>query len=161
MVYAPFMNGDLFKTTDRGWGKVMVDYYIPQGALVNADGMNPDGSYINPVYQTETHYGSWPFPNNSDNGGAGSNLSPVSNWDQAKQVVSASFAKVKNISLGYTFSKDILKHIGCQEARIYFNVTNPFVFTKYLGFDPEWAGALAKNDGPSTINFQIGASIKF
>ena len=160
-VYAPFMNGDLFKTTDRGWGKVMVDYYIPQGALVNADGMNPDGSYINPVYQTETHYGSWPFPNNSDNGGAGSNLSPVSNWDQAKQVVSASFAKVKNISLGYTFSKDILKHIGCQEARIYFNVTNPFVFTKYLGFDPEWAGAAAKNDGPSTINFQIGASIKF
>ena len=160
-VYSPFMNGDLFKTSDRGWQKIMVDYYIPAGTLVNCDGMNDDGSYINPVYQTETHYGSWPYPNATDNDGVGSNISPAANFNEARQVVDPSFVKVKNISLGYTFDKNILKHIGCKEARIYFNVTNPFVFTKYLGFDPEWATASGKNDGPSTINYQIGASIKF
>lgn len=160
-VYAPFMNGDLFKTSDRGWQKVMVDYYVPQGALVNCDGINADGTYINPVYQTQTHYGSWPFPNATEADGVGSTNSPANNWNEAKQVVDASFLKVKNISLGYTFDKDILKHIGCKEARVYVNVTNPFVFTNYLGFDPEWAGASVKNDGPSTINYQVGLSIKF
>ncbi len=159
--YSPFMNGDLFKTSDRGWEKIMVDYYIPQGALVSCDGMNVDGTYINPVYQTETHYGSWPFPNATDNSGAGSTGSPVGNWEQARQVVNASYVKVKNISLGYTFDKSLLKHISCQEARIYVNITNPFVFTNYLGFDPEWANAAGKNDGPSTITYQVGASIKF
>lgn len=160
-VYSPFMNGDLFKTSDRGWQKVMLDYYVPQGALVNCDGMNADGTYINPVYQTETHYGSWPFPNATDNDGVGSTNSPASNWNEAKQVVDASFLKVKNISLGYTFDKDILKHIGCHEARVYVNITNPFVFTNYLGFDPEWASSSVKNDGPSTVNYQVGLSIKF
>lgn len=160
-IFSSFMSGDLFKTSDRGWQKIMVDYYIPQGTLVNCDGITADGAYINPVYQTETHYGTWPYPNATDNDGVGSTDSPVANWDEAKRVVSDSFVKVKNISLGYTFDKSILKHIGCKEARIYVNITNPFVFTKYLGFDPEWAAASGKNDGPSTVTYQVGASIKF
>lgn len=159
--YSPFMNGDLFKTSDRGWQKVMVDYYIPQGTLVNCDGMNDDGTYINPVYQTETHYGTWPFPNATEQNGAGSPNCKEADWNAAKQVVDPSFVKVKNITLGYTFNKNILKHIGCKQARVYFTVTNPFVFTKFLGFDPEWADAPAKNDGPSTVTYQVGASIKF
>ncbi|MDE6652783.1 MAG: SusC/RagA family TonB-linked outer membrane protein, partial [Muribaculaceae bacterium] len=150
-----------FMTSDRGWQKVLVDYYMPQGALVNVDGMNDDGTYINPVYQTETHYGTWPYPNSTVENGAGSSISPVGNWDEAKKNVDPSFVKVKNITLGYTFNKSVLNNIGCKQARIYFTVTNPFVFTKYLGFDPEWATASLKNDGPSTVTYQIGASIKF
>lgn len=161
VVYSPFMGGDLFKTSDRGWGKVMLDYYIPAGTLVDADGMNADGTYINPVYQTVTHYGSWPFPNATLENGCGSIASPQANWDEAKKTVDPSFVKVKNITVGYTFSKNLLKHIGCKHARLYFTVTNPFVFTKYKGFDPEWANASGKNDGPSTVTYQIGASIKF
>ncbi len=160
-VYSPFMGDDLFKTSDRGWQKVMVDYYIPQGTLVNADGVNADGTYVNPVYQTVTHYGSWPLPNATVENGCGSTISPQSAWDEAKKTVNPSFVKVKNITVGYTFAKSILKHIGCKHARLYFTVTNPFVFTKYLGFDPEWANASGKNDGPSTVTYQIGASIKF
>ena len=139
----------------------MIDRYIPAGTLVDCDGMRDDGTIINPVYQTETHYGSWPYPNATVENGAGSSISPVGNWDAAKQTVKPSFVKVKNITVGYSFSKNILKHIGCKQARIYFTVTNPFVFTKYLGFDPEWANASLKNDGPSTVTYQIGASIKF
>lgn len=162
-VFSPFMSGtdDFFKTSDRGWQKIMVDYYIPAGTLIDCDGMRDDGTYINPVYQTETHYGSWPFPNATDNDGAGSNISPVSNYNTAIQVVDPSFVKVKNITLGYTFSKNLLKHIGCKNARIYCTITNPFVWSKYLGFDPEWANASRKNDGPSTVTYQIGANIKF
>lgn len=159
--FSPFMASDLFKIGDRGWEKIMVDYYLPAGTLIDCDGMRDDGTLINPVYQTETHYGTWPHSHGGEGNGAGSQASPSGNWSLAKQVVDASFVKVKNITLGYTFDKDILKHIGCKEARIYVNITNPFVFTKYLGFDPEWAGAAGKNDGPSSITYQVGASIKF
>ena len=45
--------------------------------------------------------------------------------------------------------------------RLYFTVTNPFVFTGFKGFDPEWASASLSNDTPSTVTYQFGASIKF
>jgi hypothetical protein len=45
--------------------------------------------------------------------------------------------------------------------RLYFTVTNAFCFTGFKGFDPEWASSSLKNDGPSTVTDQVGASIKF
>lgn len=157
-VYSPFYAADWYDYHDRGRGKMAMDYYIPAGALVDCDGINPDGTYINPVYQSQTHYGSFPFPNCGDSDGVGVNKSF---YDQAKAVTDASFWKVKNITLGYTFSKNILKYIGCQQARIYCTIANPFVWSKYKGFDPEWATATTKTDGPSVISYQLGLSIKF
>lgn len=48
-----------------------------------------------------------------------------------------SYIRVKNISLGYTFPKKLIKRAGLDNLRLYFNVQNPFTFTKYKGFDPE------------------------
>ena len=158
-VYAPFMNSDYYDYHDRGRGKMMFDYYIPAGTLIDCEGMNADGTIIGAVYQQETHYGSYPFPNaTSEIPGSSVNQSQ---WNQAKAFVDGSFVKVKNISFGYTFSKNILKHIGCKNLRVYCNIANPFVWTKYKGFDPEWAESSTKNDGPSVISYQVGASIKF
>ncbi|MCD8297196.1 MAG: TonB-dependent receptor [Prevotella sp.] len=146
----------------RGWQVLSVDYYIPAGTLIDCDGVNDDGTYINPVYQETTHYGSYPFPSYQ--------IATASVTDQywdghngvaADSYVNASFVKVKNITLGYTFPSKWMKKIGCNKLRIYCTVTNPFVFTKYKGFDPEWADAATKNDGPSTITWQFGANIKF
>ncbi len=143
---------------DRGRSKIDVDWYIPAGTLIDCDGVNADGSYINPVYQTETHYGNYPFPNNGvSNSGLG-----TENWiNSTNSYTDASFVKVKHITLGYSFSKKLLKHIGCSQLRLYCTVTNPFTFTKYKGYDPEWADASMNNDGPSTITWQFGANIKF
>lgn len=157
-VYSPFMTSDYYDYHDRGRGKMAMDYYIPAGALVDCDGFNADGTYLNPVYQTETHYGDYPFPNYGDSDGVGP---AQSYWNSAKAIVDGSFWKVKNISLGYSFSKNLLKHIGCQRARIYCNIANPFVWSKYKGFDPEWADASTKTDGPSTISYQFGLSLQF
>ena len=157
-VYSPFMNSDYFDYHDRGRGKMAFDYYIPAGTLIDADYMTADGMFVNPVYQTTTHYGSYPFPNAGSNDGLGNQKSY---WDEAKAFVDGSYVKVKNITLGYTFHKNLLKSWGCQNLRLYFTVANPFVFTKYRGFDPEWANASTKQDGPSVISYQIGASIKF
>ncbi len=141
----------------RGWQILNVDNYIPAGTLLDCDGLNADGTYINPVYQETTHYGDYPFPNASvSNGGTGSYWLGLTN-----SYTDASFVKVKNITLGYTFPSKWMKKIGCNRLRIYCTVTNPFVFTHYKGFDPEWADASLKNDGPSTVTWQFGANIKF
>ncbi|MBN1133134.1 MAG: TonB-dependent receptor [Bacteroidales bacterium] len=76
----------------------------------------------------------------------------------------ASFVRIQNITLGYNFSRDLLSRIGIDQVRLYFNALNPFVFTKYDGFDPEWAGAdMSGEDATNTSYsiYQIGANIKF
>ena len=157
-VNSSFLNGDYYDLHDRGRGKMQMDYYIPAGTLVDAEGINPDGTFINPVYQTTTHYGKYPMLS----GGTNDGLGPQQSFYQtARGLTKVSFAKVKNITLGYNFSPNLLKSIGCQSLRLYCTITNPFVFTKYPGFDPEWASAAGKNDGPSVTSYQFGASIKF
>ena len=158
-VYSSFLTSNILDLGDRGRQKLNMDWYIPAGTLIDCDGVNEDGTYINPKYQETTHYGEYPFPNN---GGSSSGVGrQASEWNVAKGVTNASFLKVKNITLGYTFDKSILNKFGCKHLRLYATITNPFVFTSYKGFDPEWAGAGVKQDGPSTINYQVGASIKF
>ena len=158
-VYSSFLTSNILDLGDRGRQKLNMDWYIPAGTLIDCDGVNEDGTYINPKYQETTHYGDYPFPNNGGSSGGVGRQS--GEWNQAKGVADASFLKVKNITLGYTFPKTILSKFGCRHLRLYATVTNPFVFTGYKGFDPEWASAGVKQDGPSTINYQVGASIKF
>lgn len=150
--------GEYLNWSDRGRERLMVDYYIPAGTIVDADGVAADGTYINPKYQESTHYGAYPFPNNGGtNGGVGTDK-----WlSGTNKYVDASYIKVKNITLGYTFPKSMIDKIGMQKLRLYCTVTNPFVVTSYKGFDPEWADTELSNDGPSTITYQFGASIKF
>ena len=158
-VYSSFLTSNILDLSDRGRQKLAMDWYIPAGTLIDCDGVNEDGTYINPKYQETTHYGEYPFPNNGGSSGGVGRQS--AEWNIAKGISNASFLKVKNITLGYTFDKSILNKFGCKHLRLYATVTNPFVFTSYKGFDPEWANAGVKQDGPSTINYQVGASIKF
>ena len=50
-------------------------------------------------------------------------------------VEDASFIKIKNIQLGYTFEHFNKKIFS--KLRVYLQVRNAFVFSKYAGFDPE------------------------
>lgn len=63
-----------------------------------------------------------------------------------RYVEDGSFVKVKNLQLGYTFPKSILKNVF-RSLRVYAQVKNAFVFTKYSGYDPEISGngALLEN----------------
>jgi len=74
-----------------------------------------------------------------------------------------SFTKIKNIILGYTFPKKWIAPIGLSYLRLYVNLVNPFVFTDYKGFDPEWAATSISTGagGPSSRSYQIGLSLKF
>lgn len=52
----------------------------------------------------------------------------------------ASFVRLKNLLLSYTLSKNWLREVHFQNARIYIQCQNLFTITKYLGLDPETGG---------------------
>lgn len=150
--------GEYLNYADRGRMHINMDYYIPAGTLIDCDGVNANGTYINPVYQEVTHYGTFPMPNNA---APNSGLSTSLYLDGVNKIVDASYLKVKHITLAYSFQKPLLEKMHMQKFRIYCTITNPLVATSYLGFDPEWAHASLKNDAPSTLNVQLGVNLKF
>lgn len=52
-------------------------------------------------------------------------------------VEDASFLRLSNVTLGYTFPKKMLKKIYVQNLRLYATGTNLFCWTPYTGLDPE------------------------
>lgn len=60
-----------------------------------------------------------------------------------------SYFRVRNIQVGYTFSKSIFNNL-IDKARVYVNVENPFTITKYKGFSPD------VNDGGDRSTYQRG-----
>ncbi|MBP1614311.1 MAG: TonB-linked outer membrane protein, SusC/RagA family [Bacteroidetes bacterium] len=140
--------------SQRGRPKVNQDYYIP-GDVSRIDYSNftldTDGQpWVSWGTSTE-HVGKVPIYNFRGNyyGGNGS-------------YQDASFVKVRNITFGYTFNKELIKKVGLSYARFYLNVLNPFTFTNYVGWDPEYATTTLQNgNGPSTVTYQFGVNLKF
>lgn len=52
-------------------------------------------------------------------------------------VEDGSYIKLSNITLGYTFPRQILNKVGISSLRLYATGSNLFTWTKYSGFDPE------------------------
>ncbi|MCX2719905.1 SusC/RagA family TonB-linked outer membrane protein [Lentiprolixibacter aurantiacus] len=52
-------------------------------------------------------------------------------------VEDASFLRLKNLQIGYTFNDDIASKVGLDMLRVYVQGTNLFTITDYNGLDPE------------------------
>jgi hypothetical protein len=135
-VFSDFHN-NFADVNDRGRQKLdLHDWYVP----ANGAGVPQQFSNTNPLPRAAGVY-----YNNND----------VAIYKDA------SFVKIQNISVGYSFDDQLLEKLKVKYLRLYVNVLNPFVFTKYEGYDPEWATAgLAINRVASTT-FQMGVSLKF
>ena len=141
--------------TQRGRPKVNQDYYIP-GGVDRADWSHFDidangQPWMTWKTSTENPTAKYPIASMAGNF-YGSNGS----------YQDASFWKVRNITLGYTFDKQLISKIGLSQLRLYFNVLNPFTFTDYVGWDPEYATTTLQNgNGPSSVTYQFGINLKF
>lgn len=88
------------------------------------------------------------------------------NRNSDKFVENGSFLRCKNITLGYSFPEKLLSKISIHYLRVYFNVTNAFIISKYSGMDPEigsWDPLNAGIDNgfyPQPRVYTIGANIK-
>jgi len=80
-------------------------------------------------------------------------------YQSSYYIQNASFLRMDNISLGYTFNKLFNSN---QTARIYCTVQNPFVITKYKGIDPEFNNqGIDNNIYPHPRVYMVGLSLNF
>jgi TonB-linked SusC/RagA family outer membrane protein len=70
----------------------------------------------------------------------------------------ASFIKLDNVTLGYTFDKTLLKSAS---LRFTAGVQNVFVLTKYGGLDPEKFNGIDNNVYPRARTFLFGVNASF
>lgn len=74
---------------------------------------------------------------------AGHNVASIYDMEQGDRYIhswaveDASFLRLKNLSVGYTFPKKTIQKYSIQKLRLYFTGSNLFVWTPYSGFDPE------------------------
>jgi len=133
--------------------KPVLDY--ARLALVNPQGSASD---VNNVYVTNPNTTVVGLRNDQTN----FNDRPSDLWIQ-----DASFIRCKNITLGYRLPQSMLSKIFVQSLRVYANVSNVFLITKYKGMDPEigsWNPLQAGQDGgnyPQPRVFTIGANLTF
>ena len=71
------------------------------------------------------------------------------------------FTRVGNITLGYNLPSDLIKKIRISSLRIYATATNPILFTKYDGFDPEWPAVNTYGTAVSTSSYLFGINLAF
>jgi hypothetical protein len=160
----------------KSGGMLVSTMHMPYSYLSTHNGRR---NSIKVDYWTPEHpTGTYPQPGNQ-------NSAEQNDWGSTLGYFDASFWKVRTISLGYTFNSNLLKNIGCKDARVYFTCQDPFtLFSPYKdagGLDPEATGtggqgandSLTEESGiqdrqltigantPPTRNFLIGLSVKF
>jgi iron complex outermembrane receptor protein len=74
-------------------------------------------------------------------------------------VQDASFLRMDNITLGYNFMH--LAPARLTNARLYFTVQNPFIWTMYKGLDPEVWGGIDRDIYPRPMTSIMGLSLTF
>jgi hypothetical protein len=70
----------------------------------------------------------------------------------------ASWAKIRNITLGYTLPKSLTGKIGIDNARFYVSGKNLYTLSNLKDFDPEGEGVI---DRPLNRVFVVGVSVGF
>ncbi len=103
-------------------------------------GMNQLKRWVH-SYKPDRSTGENPFPQNSkvDLSWDGKTMNRFGNnpWFNDTWIYDGSFVRVKNITLGYNFTKELCKRIGIQGARVYIMGDNVFTWNHYPGATPE------------------------
>jgi len=83
-----------------------------------------------------------------------------------RYVEDGSFAKIKNIQLGYTLPESFTQRAGFTQVRIYAQVKNAYTFTNYSGYDPEISSGVLdtgidRGAYPQPRTWLVGVNVKF
>jgi len=70
----------------------------------------------------------------------------------------ASYIKLKNLQIGYTFPKAIIGKLGMEKARIYVSGDNLFMITNYPTLDPEVGSGIKY---PTMRQMSLGVNVSF
>jgi TonB-linked SusC/RagA family outer membrane protein len=82
-------------------------------------------------------------------------------------VEDASFVRIQNIQLGYTFSQKAMDQLGVSKLRVYTSVNNLHTFTNYSGYDPSAnsgapiGGGIDRGFYPVAKTYMLGLNLSF
>lgn len=104
-----------------------------QRQLINATGaLNTSTEYQNNYFNPASPERDVKYPQP----GSSSSINPQNALVQYF-VESGSYLRVRNITLGYKLSNALAKKLFLKACRVYVTAQNPFLFTKYKGYNPE------------------------
>jgi len=86
-----------------------------------------------------------------------------------RYIESGTYVRLKNITLGYTFPKALLKSTPIETVRVQCNIQNLWTITNYSGYDPEVGKSTTSNyvygsdNGryPSPTTYSFGVNVTF
>ncbi|WP_170309923.1 SusC/RagA family TonB-linked outer membrane protein [Seonamhaeicola maritimus] len=70
------------------------------------------------------------------------------------------FVRLRNLSLGYSIPKKLLKDIGLSKLRLYIQGQNLWTITDYTGFDPEVGGNGLSTRGIDQGRYPLSSQVK-
>lgn len=121
---------------------------------------------MNPATHAYNVWNSQANPNGTEPGYAWRNITMPEGVAVRQCYQNASFLRVRTIALGYTF--DALKwkifRGYLKSIRVFADITNPFIITKYKGDDPEiitTSNSVTGGQYPQVRSFAFGARITF
>ncbi|WP_198036123.1 SusC/RagA family TonB-linked outer membrane protein [Salegentibacter sp. T436] len=107
----------------------------------------------------------WRGPGTSNTYPAGDVLGGRNPDPNSFNVESGDYFRIRNITLGYTFSENSFFGNALSRFRIYASATNPVTFHRYNGFTPEISGGNPTNRGydngvyPISATYLVGLNI--
>jgi len=118
-------------------------------------------AFLNDFWKSEEEPGdgNTPRPNNAPTGNYRGTYSQ--HW-----LDNASYLRINNITLGYIIPNRLYKKLNITSLRVYLTANNPFIFTKYQGFNPDvdFSGntlepGVDQNDYPTAKSFLLGLNL--
>lgn len=152
----PKWTGSITNTfTYKNWD-LAFNVYTRQGAQLNSTFVSSFMAYDGNYKQAKVDYWTETNPTNKypQPGNKGKYFSSMGYQD-------VSFVRVGYITLGYTFPMSLLKPVGVKRLKLYATANNPFLFTSFPGFDPEWATQNTWGEATSTRTFLFGVKLEF
>lgn len=158
--YPPFNGGFGFNSHYRGFS-LNADFSFSQGKyLINNDRYFFENPSTFPGFnQSRTVLNYWQKP--GDVARFPKYGVQFTQFD-SRLIEDASFIRLKNVTLAYTFSEGLLKSTRLfKGARAYVTGRNLLTFTKYTGPDPEVDSNLTLGANPNTKQFAFGLDLTF
>ena len=85
-----------------------------------------------------------------------------------REIDNGTYMRINNITLSYVLPDRISKKLTLNSARVYINATNPFIFTKYTSWNPDFSNSgnsltpgIDLNDYPLPKSLTIGLNVGF
>lgn len=86
----------------------------------------------------------------------------LGNSTSSRFLFDGTYARLKNVTLGYRLSKSLINRTPLQSVRLYVSAENIATWAKHKGVDPEMSIAgTADNDVPNVKTYSVGLNVGF